>query len=218
VLDLFFPQRCVVCRRPGSQLCDRCRATLRRIPPPLCDRCGTPTAWPVRRCGECAGRRLAFSSARAAVVYDEQARTLIRAWKERGLRHLAGAAAEIVVETLARPSVDALAFVPPDGDRSLSRGHHPAASLANALGERWELPALVLLARTGEGRRQTGLSLAARRTNLRGAFAAVTRAPGSVCLVDDVYTSGATAHAAASALRKGGARSVEVVTLARAVR
>ena len=77
---------------------------------------------------------------------------------------------------------------------------------------------LTLLARKGEGRRQTGLTLVERRANLRGAFAPTARSPGSLCLVDDVYTSGATAHAAAAALRKGGARSVEVVTFARAVR
>ena len=42
--------------------------------------------------------------------------------------------------------------------------------------------------------------------------------PPLVCLVDDVYTTGATANAAASALRKGGARRVEVVTFARTIR
>ena len=172
----------------------------------------------MRRCAECTGRRLAFAHARAAVIYDDHARALIRAWKERGLRRLASAAADVVAEAVPRPAVAALAFVPPDGDRSLARGHHSAAGLAKALGVRWDLPVLALLARTGEGRRQTGLSLAERRANLRGAFAPAARSPSSICLVDDVYTSGTTAHVAASALRKGGARSVEVVTFARAVR
>lgn len=218
MLDLLFPQRCVVCRRPGDQLCDACRVALRGIPPPWCERCGSPTAWPVRRCGECAGRRLAFASARAAVVYDDQARALIRAWKERGLRGLARVAAAVVADTVPRPQVEALTFVPADGDRSIARGHHPAEDLARALGRRWQLPVLGLLRRTGVGRRQTGLPLAERRANLRGAFVPARPARGAVCLVDDVYTSGATAHAAASALRKGGSRSVEVVTFARAVR
>jgi predicted amidophosphoribosyltransferase len=42
--------------------------------------------------------------------------------------------------------------------------------------------------------------------------------PRSLVLVDDVYTTGATANAAASALRRAGARRVEVVTFARAIR
>jgi predicted amidophosphoribosyltransferase len=143
---------------------------------------------------------------------------VIRAWKERGLRRLVEQAAEIVAETVPRPAVEELTFVPPDRERSLARGHHPAAALANALGERWEIPVRPLLRRTGDARRQTGLPLAARRANLRYAFAPAGSTRARVCVVDDVYTSGATAHAASSAVRKGGACSVEVVTLARAVR
>jgi predicted amidophosphoribosyltransferase len=54
--------------------------------------------------------------------------------------------------------------------------------------------------------------------NVRGAFAAAKQTPSRVALVDDVYTSGATVAAAASALRGAGARRVEVITLARAIR
>ncbi|HZD86480.1 MAG TPA: double zinc ribbon domain-containing protein, partial [Gaiellaceae bacterium] len=61
MLDLLLPQRCVVCGRDGSQLCTGCREGLPRLDPPLCARCGAPTAWPVERCRECAGRRLAFA-------------------------------------------------------------------------------------------------------------------------------------------------------------
>jgi predicted amidophosphoribosyltransferase len=53
---------------------------------------------------------------------------------------------------------------------------------------------------------------------VRGAFRASRDVPRQIVLVDDVYTSGATANAAASALRAAGARRVEVVTFARAVR
>jgi predicted amidophosphoribosyltransferase len=65
---------------------------------------------------------------------------------------------------------------------------------------------------------QRGLDLRERRRNVAGAFTAQTASPRQIILVDDVYTSGSTATAAASALRKAGARSVEVVTFARAVR
>jgi hypothetical protein len=109
------------------------------------------------------------------------------------------------------------AGVHPDRTRLLERGHHPAERLARELGRRWELPVAALLARTGQAPRQRGASLVERRRNVRGAFAA-KQAPKTVCLVDDVYTSGATASAAASALRKAGARTVEVVTFARALR
>jgi ComF family protein len=218
VLDLLLPQRCLVCARPGGHVCAGCRSALRRIGPPLCERCGAPTAWPVRRCAECAGRRLAFARARAAVEYDEAVRQVVAAWKERGLRRLAAWAAEIVAESIARPDASCLAYVPGDPDRRLQRGHHAAERLARELSARWELPVEPLLTRTRGSQRQRGLSQRERRRNVAGAFLIDRRVPTRVALVDDVYTTGATANAAASALRRGGARRVEIVTLARTIR
>jgi predicted amidophosphoribosyltransferase len=123
-----------------------------------------------------------------------------------------------VVEVIPAPAADVITYIPPDGDRSLRRGHQPAAALARALGARWELDVVPLLGRARPVARQAGLSLPERRANVRGAFAAETRVPATAILVDDVYTTGATAAAAASALRAGGARAVHVVTFARAVR
>jgi len=211
--------RCAVCGGGGEQLCDACREALPRLRPPLCERCGAPTAWPVSRCRECSGRRLAFASARAAVAYDEGVRRLVAAWKERGLRRLAAEAAALVTEALPPPPGAAvLAFVPRDRARALERGHHPAERLARELGDRWALPVAPLLGRARSLPRQRGLTLADRRRNVAGAFCPAAKAPGKVALIDDVYTSGATAAAAASALRKAGARRVEVVTFARVVR
>lgn len=218
LLDLVFPRRCVVCGGPAEALCETCRAGLSRLEKPCCERCGAPTAWPVERCRECAGRRIAFASARAAVAYDDAARCLVAAWKERGLRSLAVQAAELVTGAVPRPGSYTISFVPADENRRLRRGHNPAERLAAELGLRWQLPVVPLLERASGVRPQRGLPLAERRRNIRGIFQATGSAPRSLVLVDDVYTSGATASAAASALRKAGARRVEVVTFARAVR
>jgi predicted amidophosphoribosyltransferase len=216
MLDLLLPQRCVVCGCGGSQLCAACRSDLPRIEPPLCARCGAPTAWPVERCRECAGRRLAFASARAAVGYDAAARRLVHAWKERGLRRLAAEAAGLVAARVPAPEVEALTFVPADHGRRLERGHNPAERLALQLAAVWEVPCLPLLERT-RGGRQRGSSAAERRS-VRGAFRATSAAPRRVAVIDDVYTTGATAAATASALRAAGARRVEAVAFARALR
>jgi predicted amidophosphoribosyltransferase len=216
MLELLLPQRCVVCGSGGSQLCASCRQELQRLEPPLCERCGAPTAWPVERCRECAGRRLGFATARAAVGYDEAARQLVHAWKERGLRRLALAAAQLVAERLPPPDVDVLTFVPADRARRLQRGHNPAERLALELAAIWALPCRPLLERT-RGGRQRGSSAAARRT-VRGAFRPTGEVPRRVALLDDVYTTGATAAAAAAALRAAGARRVEAIAFARALR
>jgi predicted amidophosphoribosyltransferase len=218
LLDLLFPRRCVVCSVPGVTLCAACASALPRLAAPLCARCGAPTAWPVERCRECAGRRIAFASARAAVAYEVGARMVVSAWKDRGLRDLGSLAAELVVEAVPRARGQLVTFVPPDGERSLRRGHHPPARLARELGRCWELPVWPLLERTRLLRPQRGLGRNERRRNVRGAFRATTAVTGPVLLVDDVYTTGATVSAAASALRAGGAGSVDVVTFARTVR
>lgn len=218
LLDLVFPRRCVVCGSDGRVLCDECEGRLERLGHPWCERCGAPTAWPVERCRECAGRRIAFARARAAVAYDDCAKRLVGAWKERGQRTLAALAAEIVDGVLEPPCADAVTFVPADHDRLLRRGHNPALRLAEALGGRWRLPVVPLLERVPGRAQQKGLTLAERRRNVRGAFSPLGTAPSRVVLVDDVYTSGATVSAASTALRKGGAQRVEVVTFARAVR
>jgi len=90
--------------------------------------------------------------------------------------------------------------------------------LAEELARSWELPVVALLRRRRAAERQRGLSRAERRRNVAGAFVAPSAVPSSVVLVDDVFTSGATANSAASALRQAGARRVEVVTFARVVR
>ncbi len=218
LLGLVLPTRCAACGVPGAALCGRCLTSIVRIGPPVCERCGCPGAWPVRRCVECTGRRLGFVRARAAIVYDARARPLVSAWKERGRRDLVQPFAALVEEVVARPSADVVTFVPGDRERGKERGHVPAARLARALGDRWELPTDALLARSGPSRRQAGLPRAARRANVRGLFVASRDVRGRVVLVDDVYTTGATAAACATALRRAGARSVEVVCLARAVR
>jgi predicted amidophosphoribosyltransferase len=218
LLDLVLPERCAICEAPGRELCARCAVSLTRLGPPVCERCGSPGPWPVRRCAECAGRRLAFVSARAAILYDAQARAFVRAWKERGRRGLARDAAVVVAEVISPVAAAALVPVPGDPERAWQRGDVPARALAREIAAIWGYPVLDVLARTRTLRRQRGLSLDERRSNVRGSVVARADVPHEVCVVDDVYTSGATVDACARACRSAGAGVVSVVTFARAVR
>src|SRR3954464_5331524 len=173
LLDLLLPVRCVVCAASGEELCAGCREGLPLLRPPLCARCGAPTAWPVRRCRDCAGRRLAFASARGAVPDDDRIRLLVHAWKERGLRTLADEAAELVVARVPRPDAQLVTFVPADGWRARQRGHHPAGRRPRAAAGQWALPCEPLLRRVGTARRQRGLTLTQRKHNVRAAFSAL---------------------------------------------
>jgi predicted amidophosphoribosyltransferase len=216
-LDLLVPERCVGCGAGERVVCGPCLAGLRLLHGPLCARCGAPTTWPVDRCAECSGRRLAFASARAAVAYEGATRTLVAAWKERGRRRLGCVFAGLVADVVRRPPADVLTFIPPDPDRGLWRGQNPAETLARLVALEWELPVAPLLLRTRRAHPQRGLSAQARRSNVKGAFVAAT-SPPVVALIDDVYTTGATVGSAATELRRAGARVVHVITFARAVR
>jgi predicted amidophosphoribosyltransferase len=217
VLGVLLPERCLGCGTGEELFCAECRGRLVVLRGTICARCGSPTAWPVERCGECSGRRLSFASARAAVAYDGPGRALVVAWKERGLRRVGGLAADLVVDTVPRPAVDALAFVPGDGDRVGWRGLNTAEELARALGARWDLPVRRLLVRARSARPQRGLSRAERRANISAAFRAAGASPPAVGLVDDVYTTGSTVSVAARELKAAGARHVHVVTFARSM-
>jgi predicted amidophosphoribosyltransferase len=143
----------------------------------------------------------------------------VHAWKERGLRHLAPLAAELVLAQFEQPAADVITYIPPDRVRQLERSRHPSQALAHELAGRWALECEPLLERTRVTERQAELPLARRGGNVRNVFAATTCITASrVVLVDDVYTSGSTVSAAASALRRAGADRVEVVTFARALR
>jgi ComF family protein len=217
LLDLLVPDRCAACGAGERVVCAACLAALRPLRGPLCARCGAPTAWPVERCAECAGRRLSFVWARAAVAYEDPARRLVAAWKERGQRRLAPVFAALIEEIVPRPPVNVVTFIPGDRDRGLWRGQNTAEVLARLVALRWDVAVEPLLVRRRRLRPQRGLSRPERRGNVRDAFKAAS-APATVALVDDVYTTGATVAAAATELRRSGARAVHIVTFARAVR
>ncbi|MGI9658272.1 MAG: ComF family protein [Gaiellaceae bacterium] len=215
LLDLLLPTRCVVCGESGDALCRGCRSRLPLLTAPVCGRCGSPAA---AACLECDGRDLAFATARSAVAYRGDGARTLAAWKEGGVWRLTRIAASIVTDVVPRPTVDALTSVPPDRDRVLWRGHDPAAALGRALGREWGIPYRRALRRASRVAAQKRLDGLERQQNVAGSFAAMRCTPECVAVVDDVYTTGATASAAAQALCVGGAQTVEVVTFARTLR
>ena len=137
--------------------------------PPRCARCGAPTAWPVARCRECAGRLCVRAGGRR-VRLQRPARPFVRGWKERGLRRLAPWQPNSSLAHIERPAADVITPIPADAVRQLRRGRHPAEGLADELARRWELDRARASDRSGKTARQTGRRYRRerRRANIHG--------------------------------------------------
>jgi predicted amidophosphoribosyltransferase len=216
LLDLLTPPRCAICRDSGPLLCLGCLASLPLLDGPVCAHCGAPATRPVDDCAACRGRRLGFESAAAAVHYDGPGRTLVHALKDGGLRALAEPAAGLIALVIPPRHADVVTWVPADPVRQALRGYHPPQLVAEQLAGRWAIPARPLLRGPLWRRPQRGLTRRRRRSNVRNAFTGTPGRHGTVLLVDDVHTTGATLSAASRALRRAGAERVVAVTLARA--
>ncbi len=232
LLHLVFPSPCHTCGLPldsgrRGPLCRRCWQSLERRAGEGCSRCGQPlqaagAACPL--CSRCRTRQDAFEIARAPFVYRETGtvRAAILLAKHAGQRGLLAALADALAREapacLTLTDWDAVVPVPLHWQRRWRRGLNQADVLARAVGRRHGLPVWRrALVRTRATPPQQG-SPDDRRGNVRGAFR-VPR-PGQVVgrrllLVDDVFTTGATADACAQALRADGAGAVGVLTLAR---
>lgn len=226
LLAVVFPSRCLACRhfltRPTrGPLCAACWRALPRHVMPLCA-CGGPCG-AAGACARCRRGLSAFSRGASLGPFEGTLRTLIHELKYRGRRRVAARLAELL---LARPETAQvlsgeclLLPVPLHPRRRRERGFNQADLLARELGRRSGLAvATTALVRRKDTRSQTGLSAAARRANVAGAFAVRRRAQvvaRRVILVDDVTTTGATVRACADALRAAGAADVRLLTLAR---
>ncbi|HEY5638598.1 MAG TPA: ComF family protein [Dehalococcoidia bacterium] len=216
-LDAVFPPRCVSCRTLGRFVCADCTAQMVRARHPRCGVCWQPSA--DSRCEHCRQVPPGFTAVRSVYAYGGAARDLIHALKYTSL----SAAAPLMGGEMAgllldwTPSVSAIVPVPMAGTRQRRRGYNQSELLAREIGRRAEMPVLgqALVRRPGPSQVEQP-DEAARRANVKGAFAAGRQAVGgSVLLVDDAMTTGATLDACARALRSAGADRVYGLTFAR---
>jgi predicted amidophosphoribosyltransferase len=219
LLDIAAAPECVGCGAVGEELCTACAAGVDVLVGPRCERCGTPTASSLERCPGCRSLR-GFERARSLVSYAEPARALTLALKRRGRGPLVRAVGSLLAQ-LARvegmwTGDEVVAFVPA-GRRARTAGFDHVELVARAVATQLECPLRRVLYRVKDGPRQADVAFSQRRTNVGDRFAA-RPAGGRILLIDDVFTTGATAEACSLALRAAGARSVDVLTWARTLR
>ena len=222
VLDAVFPPRCAGCARLGANFCEKCVAQVAPVPPPWCASCGVTLRGisSVALCADCRLDPLPLDAVRSAGLLNGPLRRAVHRLKYRSrtgaAASLAGLLRGAAGQIGALPSDTVVVPVPLHAARLRERGFNQAEALAAPLAAMLGLPLRPAVLRIRETPSQVGLSRAARRTNLRGAFAASEALAGAaVLLVDDVVTTGSTLGSAAAACRAQGARAVYAVTLAR---
>lgn len=238
LLDLVYPPRCLVCERyDTSSLCETCAAAFTPIPDPLCLTCGRPVeaeqSGPCRTCEahrESSGSEWAFEAARSSGIFEGSLRLALHRLKYSGCESLGlplgaylanrvGSYELFPPETLG--TIDGVLAVPMHPLRERGRGFNQAALLAAPVAEILGVPLLPskTVRRTRRRPAQVGLSQKQRRLNVKEAFVVSEREASlvtgkQILIIDDVFTTGATVNACASALRNAGVERILVATLA----
>jgi ComF family protein len=231
---LFFPDDCRICKHALTKftripVCDECLQS----PAPLeadffCAVCNMPFAnsYPLDERGVCAACRSGlrgFDYAASFGIYEGSLRSLIHLYKYSGMKPLARLLAGYLDRALSmEKQFDVVVPVPLHWRRKWQRGFNQSELLARHVAKHRGIPVLNALRRRRATATQAGLASAGRRRNVAGAFAvkrgarmAARLAGGRILLIDDVMTTGATAGACATALKRAGAKSVSLLTLAR---
>jgi competence protein ComFC len=208
-----------------------CRACLSK-PEPLaadyfCVQCRAPflSRFPLDDLGRCALCRRGvqgFDAAYTFGFYQDDLRRLIQLFKYSRIQTLSAPLGKLLARALPLgQSFDVIVPMPLHWRKRWQRGFNQAELLAREIGRRTHTPVRNALRRVRNTASQAGLTSAKRRENVSGAFQTKDRLAldgHSVLLIDDVVTTGATAASCARALKRGGARQVTLLTLARADR
>lgn len=221
IIDLLLPRVCRLCDMPINADLDLCPPCWRSLPwnRQPCPRCAVPLPAGVGLCRRCVLKPPPFQRTIAPLLFEDAVPRLIHAIKfgkgysqAKLLSRLLGDAVAAADDPL--PSL--LVPVPLTTGRILRRGHNQAILLAAPLARRFGIPLKrKTVRRVGRTPPQRGQSRFARTRSVRGAFKAMQPFTGTIAIVDDVMTTGATTAELARVLLEAGADEVVVWAVAR---
>lgn len=227
VINLLFPPRCITCGvgiTSKDQLCLECKDLIPFIESPICNSCGAvfhASAGTNHLCGKCMEKRPSYQQVLAFTLYEEPIITILHR-----LKYVGDTSGLAVVRYCIHKSpiqlfddIDVVIPVPLHLKRLRERGFNQALLLGREMFyERSTIIQSDILQRVRNTASQTFLSRKERQGNLRKAFVVEhqERVRGRrICLVDDVFTTGATIEECSKTLIKAGASEVVVLVFAR---
>jgi ComF family protein len=217
-------------------LCAKCSGTFLAIESPICSTCGIVFKSRLGEdhlCGACLNAPKNYGIARSAGVYDKVLMAAIHCLKYSGKIQLARPLGVLLFIVFSRywkeNRPDLIVPVPLHTKKLKRRGFNPSfflvrewASIALTLDDGFQVIPIAedILLRTRWTKSQTGLGRKDRLKNIKNAFSVNDSSrinQKKILLIDDVYTTGATADECAKVLVAAGASRVDVLTLARAM-
>ena len=205
----------------GSLIHPECRGRFKLIEEPRCFKCGRHISEAESAlCPECKDKKHGYIYGFPLYEYNETASNAMIDYKKNGWKSHGDFFAEEMADRLAgyikRQKPEVLVPVPITKGRYNERGFNQSEYLADKLGEKLGIPVdSGILIRTGKAVQQKSLSGKERKENrFYGIECACVQVPyRSICLVDDVYTTGGTLNACTEALLAAGAVEVGFMTI-----
>ena len=200
------------------RLCSDCMEKLPFAKGHRCLCCGVPLADESDYCNRCQYERGAFVKNRSPLVYEGETKKMIYSLKFAKKKYLAETLGALMADEFldCDMKADIIVFVPMTESEQKKRGFNQSELLANEVGKRLNIPVLPALVKIKDTKAQKELQGKDRASNLEGAFACVFEQVKNrtILLVDDIFTTGATANECAKTLLKAKAREVNVLTAA----
>lgn len=200
------------------RLCAKCIERMPFVDGHRCLACGVPLDDESDYCNRCQNDRGVYVKNRSPLVYDGEARRMIYALKFGKKQYIAQTLGALMADEYLKSDMqaDILVFVPMNAKEEKKRGFNQSALLAYEIGARLNIPVLPALVKVRDTSQQKELKGKDRACNLEGAFACVFEQVKNrkIVLIDDIFTTGATANECAKALLKAKAREVSVLTCA----
>lgn len=222
-INFIFPSACPACDNPTDNLsyapfCRRCWNSIRQYTGPSCSVCGVHLVSAYAdKCKNCLEDPPAFTQASSFTHYEGLIASAIHYLKFAGIRRLSRPLSEFLLFHDTE-GIDAIIPVPLSPSGLKNRGFNQSLLLSRHFSKEKKLPLLMdVLKKISDTPPQVGLSAAQRAVNVRKAFACTGRVKDMrLLLIDDVMTTGATVNACSKQLLRSGAKSVSVLSLARA--
>ncbi len=229
LIDFILPQRCLLCGKVISSpdsLCLDCFDKISFITTPYCSRCGKPLMMEEKvhdfYCASCLKKKRSFRLCRSAIYYDDLSKKLLLDFKFADHienRKLLSKWLYIAGKDIFDAGVDLIIPVPLHYTRLLKRKYNQSAMLAAELSKLIDVPVnYKVLKKIRYTLPQVHCNGQQRKKNIKDAFSITdnTQIKGKrIVIIDDVYTTGSTLKECTAVLKKSGAKSVDLLTVAR---